>query len=168
VNRREPDPDQIPVKICVECTQPFEAIYKVCPYCAAPYTPQRRDGPEFVDGDLVELDAATLAELYGEIERVEEDPNAVRTRMIRAGAPRIAAEGAYSQQRRRRDAQQCVKRLIEVFAGIQVARGRDYSEAYRRFFFRYGVDVMSAQALSRPESMELALRLIEDMRKGRV
>jgi len=50
-----------PTKVCIECTGFWEGYSTTCPYCGHVAVPGRRDGPEFVDGDLLELDAETLA-----------------------------------------------------------------------------------------------------------
>jgi len=157
------DPDAIPMKVCVNCTSPFEAYYRVCPWCSAPVVPSRRDGPEFVDGDLVELDAATLAELFGQREGVDAAPVSVAARMQHAGAPAIAIAGAVKQCRRRQESQRSLRNLIALYGGVQRARGRDISEGQRRFYHRYGVDILTAQSLGRPQAQELALRLIADI-----
>jgi hypothetical protein len=64
------------MRVCVnpECIQPYERVYKCCPYCGHYPPPPRRSAPEFVDGDLLELDAETLAALRGEIARIDGDP----------------------------------------------------------------------------------------------
>ena len=157
------DPDIIPQKICVECTAPYEAVYSSCPYCGFRYVPARRDGPTFVEGDLIELDAATLAALRGEVANVDESPRAVRARMVYAGASALVANSASAAHRRRQDAQYSLRRLLSVYGGQQRARGRSDSEAYRRFFFRYDVDILSAQALGRADAENLSLRIINDI-----
>ncbi len=163
--RGKRDPDAIPMRVCVECTSPFEAIYNVCPYCGWVVAPERRDGPIHVDGDLIELDAATLANLRGEIARIDEDPRALRARMIAAGAAPIAAAGAAKQHGARQAAQAPLRELIGFWAGYQRSLGRNDSEAYRRFYFRYGVDVASAQALGRGDANRLTCALIDDLRR---
>jgi superfamily II DNA or RNA helicase len=161
--RRTRDPDAIPVKICVNCTQPFEAFHSTCPYCSIPYVPARRDGPEYVDGDLVELDAEALAALRGEVDRIDEPAEAVRQRFLHAGAPYGVAASATKRHVERQEAQDALRRLIAIYGGIQRARGRSDREGWKRFFYRYGVDVLTAQTLGRPEAQELALRLVDDM-----
>lgn len=157
------DPDVIPMRVCAECTSPFEAFRTACPFCHSAYVPDRRDGPIFVDGDLVELDPATLSAMAADIKRVDENPKALRCRMEHAGAPAYVAASAAKQHRKRQEAQGYLRQLIALYGGVQKARGRSDSEAYKRFYFRYGVDVMSAQALGRPDAERLALRLITDL-----
>ena len=161
------DPDLIPQKVCSECTRPYEAVLDACPYCLTPYQPARRDGPQFVAGDLVQLDPALLAEMRGEIARIDESVDAITDRMSYAGAPDIAIASAAKNHRRRAKAQDSLRRLMSVYGGLQRSRGRSNSEAMRRFYFRYNVDVLTAQALGRPEAENLALRMLDDFGQGR-
>ncbi len=160
------DPDLIPQKICSECTRPYEAVLDVCPYCASPYVPARRDGPRYVEGDLVQLDPATLAQMRGDIDRIDEDVDALVHRMNYAGAPYMAVASAAKQHRKRRAAQTSLRQLIALYGGLQLSRGRSKREGHKRFYYRYNVDVMSAQALSRSEAENLSLRLLDDFGKG--
>ena len=164
--RKKKDPDAIPLRACSNCTSPYQVIYKECPYCGHPWVAERRDGPEYVDGDLVELDAATLAVMRDEIARIDEDPRALRARVLVASGSHIAAAGAANKHRARQDAQAPLRKLIELWAGVQRARGREDSESYRRFYHRYGIDVASAQALGRNDANSLSGLLIDDIRKG--
>lgn len=165
LNRRErkrtgePDPGVIPVTACVQCAGVYERIYNACPYCGHIYTPALRNGPEFVDGDLCELDAATLAAMRGEVERIDEHPDTVLHRMQRAGAPAGAAFGAAKQHRLRQEAQTDLRHTIALWAGVQRHMGRPDSESYRRFYHGFGVDVLTAQALGRPAAVELTERI---------
>ncbi len=131
-----------------------------------PYTPARRDGPEFVEGDLIELDAATLAEMRGEIARVDETPEAVFARLRESGLPYPMARGQANRREELHNAQRVLRRVIALYGGLQAARGRTDSEGHRRFYFRYGLDVMSAQALPRADAEKLACRLIDDISRG--
>jgi DNA repair protein RadD len=162
--RKGRDPDAIPMQVCVGCTSPFEVIYRECPFCGFPVTPERRDGPEYVDGDLVELDEYTLAAMRGDVERIDEDMRAFRSRMLASGMPKIAAYGAAKQHERRQNAQTPLRRLIQVWAARQRGFGRPDSESYRRFYHRYGTDVMSAQSLGRKDANQLACTLLDDLK----
>ncbi len=163
-NSRSPrDPDVIPMKVCNECTRPFEATCDACPYCGHKYAPERRDGPQYVDGDLVELDAAALAALRGEVARIDESPEALRARMVHAGASQHVAHSAARSHRQRQAAQATLRRLLAVWGGLQVSRGRSDSEARKRFFFRYGIDTLSACALGRPDAEKLSCALLHDL-----
>lgn len=160
---KDPDSDLVPLTTCGECARSYERCYRACPYCREVQEPAERSAPAHVDGDLVELDAATLAALRGDIEQVDLDPLAVRAKFQKAGAPRIAANSAMKNQRNRQVAQGRLRNMISLYGGKQQALGRSESEAYRRFYFKFGVDVMTAQALGRPEAEQLTGRILSDL-----
>lgn len=162
--RRSSGPsDAIPTRVCTNtnahgveglvCATTYERFHKSCPFCGFYPEPPARNAPEFVDGDLYELDAETLAAMRGKVAAIE-------------GAPRIpqhldalAAAGVRKQHALRLNAQQDLRELIALWAGWQLAQGFDDSQSYRRFFHAFGIDVLSAQALGRPDAEALTLRL---------
>lgn len=161
------DPDVIPQKVCgnPECCHPYPATCNACPFCGNVYVPDRRDGPQHVDGDLVLLDLETLNAMRAEVARIDEHPEILRARVTHAvGA--LAGAGAAAKHRRRQEAQESLRGLMKLYGGLQQSRGRSESEARRRFFFRYGVDVLSAQAYSRADAERLSLSLINDIGRG--
>jgi hypothetical protein len=157
--RAKRDPDAIPLKVCVECLQPYEAVYRRCPYCDHYMPPAARSGPEFVDGDLTELDPATLAALRGEIARIDGD---FRAPGHLAG---YALMGARKQHMERQQGQAAMRNAIAWWAGVEAARGHSESESYRRFYFRFGVDVANAQLLGAREAGELAAKINAELAK---
>lgn len=163
----ERDPNVIPLKTCLntECLQVFEGFHKACPFCGYYVLPAERSAPEFVDGDLTELDAAALAALRGDVARVDQPADIIRVNMERGGAPGIAAGGAAKQHRLRQEAQTILRGSIAWWAGYQRAAGRPDSESYRRFYYKFGVDVLSAQALGRPAAEDLAGRINKEIRR---
>ncbi|MEE9393725.1 MAG: DEAD/DEAH box helicase [Planctomycetota bacterium] len=160
------DPDIVPQKVCIWCTQPFEAVYKLCPHCGEANEPGRRDGPEFVEGDLIELDAATIAAMRQNIEQVDETPEALFQRLTAQGLPGYMAAGQRNRRTELHAAQGNLRQLLALYGGLQHSRGRNDSEAQRRFYFRYGVDVMTAQSYSRKDAEQLACKLIDDISRG--
>lgn len=161
--RSATDPDLIPTKTCQECTAVFEATHDSCPFCGHYNEPAGRSRPDQVDGNLLELDPAVLAQMRGEIERIDEDPAALRRRMEHAGAPGAAVGGAVKNHRNRQEAQGKLRDTIALWAGYQRAAGRSKPEAYKRFFWRYGVDAWSAQALGRTEAETLTTKIATDL-----
>ena len=147
--------EAIPMRVCTGCSGIYEAFHPVCPYCGVERLIVNRSRAEFVDGDLFELDPSVLAEMRGEIARIDQDPDRVRQLMQRGGAPAIAAMGAAKQHRLRQEAQTTLREAIALWAGIQRHAGQADAESYKRFYWRFGVDVMSAQALGRPEAEKL-------------
>jgi superfamily II DNA or RNA helicase len=153
--------DAIPLRVCVndQCLQPYERVFKSCPYCGHYPPPPSRSAPEFVDGDLTELDAETLAALRGEIARIDGDA------VIPYGAAPEVAGAVRRRHWERREAQQALRNSIAWWAGIESAQGRGESESYRRFFHRFGLDVASAQTLNAREAAELAERVNVELAK---
>lgn len=153
--------DAIPLRVCVNdlCLQPYERVHKSCPYCGHYPPPPSRSAPEFVDGDLLELDADTLAALRGEIARVDGDP------VIPYGAGPEVGGAVRRRHWERREAQQALRNAIAWWAGLESAQGRGESESYRRFYHRFGLDVASAQTLGAREAGELAERVNVELAK---
>lgn len=155
------DPDVIPVHACPKCTAVYERIYKQCPYCL--YKPEilARSEPAFVDGDLYELSPEVLAAMRGEVERVDMDKEAYRLALVAKGTPAIGQLAHVKRHVAKQEAQTTLRESIAWWAGHQRAQGRPDSESYRRFYFRFGIDVLSAQSLKSAESAELTQRINE-------
>lgn len=154
--------DAIPLRVCINenCMQPYERIYKCCPYCGHYPPPPSRSAPEFVDGDLLELDAETLAALRGEIARIDGDA------VIPYGAKPEVVGAVKRRHWERREAQQALRNVIAWWAGLETAQGRGESESYRRFYHKFGVDVANAQTLNAREAGELAERVSIELAKN--
>lgn len=153
--------DAIPLRVCIndQCLQPYERVFKCCPYCGHYPPPPLRSAPEFVDGDLTELDAETLAALRGEIARIDGDP------VIPYGAAPEVAGAVRRRHWERREGQRALRNVIAWWAGLESAQGRGESESYRRFYHRFGVDVANAQTLNAKEAAELAERVTVELAK---
>lgn len=151
------DPDVIPIKTCTNpvCMAPYEAIYHCCPFCGWIPTPASRTAPEFVDGDLCELDAETLAAMRGEVSKVDRPAAEVQRAMEHAGHSYMVAKGAANRHTDRQVQQNYLREAMALWMGYQKSAGWGVREAQRRFFHRYGKDVMTAQALSRADAETL-------------
>ena len=155
--------DAIPSRVCantnargqgIVCGKTYERFHKTCPYCGFYPEPPSRSAPEFVDGDLFELSAGTLAALRGQIIDINS-----RFVPIPAGANPIMAAGIHNKASERNHAQFVLRELIALWAGWQRVQGRDDSQTYRIFYHTFGLDVLSAQALARAEAEALGLRI---------
>jgi len=164
--RGGPAEGEIPVRACPQCTGVYERFYKACPFCGHVIVPTNRSGPEFVDGDLIELDAATLARMRGEIERVDMEPALYAAELAARHVPLIGQKAHVKRHVARQEAQTALRASIAWWAGYQRAVGRDDSESYRRFYLTFGVDVMTAQTLGREEALRLAERVNERLARG--
>jgi superfamily II DNA or RNA helicase len=142
--KKKVDPsDPFEIKICLnpECMSAYERANKYCPYCGYIPVPQSRSAPEFVDGDLTELDEIALAKLRGEIDRIDAD-----VRIPQHLNP-IAQLAVKNNHYRRQSAQEDLRIIIARWAGIEKYKGLSDSEIYRKFYFNFKVDIATAQTL---------------------
>ena len=153
--------DAIPLRICANerCMQPYERIYRCCPHCGHYPEPTVRSAPEYVDGDLMELDAATLAKLRGDIARIDGEP------AVPYGAPPEVVGAIRKRHWERRQNQQSLRNMIAWWAGLENAQGHNESESYRRFFFKFGTDVATCQTLGAREAQELTEKIAIELQK---
>jgi DNA repair protein RadD len=151
--RRQRPEGEIPLKLCAECLEPYEAIYAACPHCGAVKPPRNRSAPEHVDGDLAELDPEVLAQLRSSVERIDGPPR------IPHNADAVVAGAIKKRHRERQQAQSELRASIALWAGFWKMHRANDSESYRRFFHTFGWDVLSAQSLGARDAAELALRV---------
>lgn len=158
--------DEIPIRICpnpnandsgLPCLQPYQRTLKICPHCGYYPEPVARSAPEYVDGDLLELDAATLAALRGEVARIDGDP------VIPWGATPIVEGAVRKNHRLRQNAQGELRNALAWWAGLQDAQGLSESESYRRFYFKFGVDVAGAMVLGSREAIDLTEKINREL-----
>lgn len=157
--------DAIPVRTCLnpECMAVYERIRPDCPFCGYKPEPAARSGPEYVDGDLHELDAATLAAMRGDAARMDLTPEEFIAQSNQRHMGHVIAKAAMNRHDENRQAQMMLRDTIAWWAGAQRARNRPDSESYRRFYFQFGIDVLSAQALKAREARALTCKIAEDM-----
>jgi len=150
--------DDIPLRYCVECTQPVPRTLRECPYCGHYHEPEVRSGPEHVDGDLLELTPDVLARMRREIEI--ENPASVERRMRLARAPEMAVLGAMKRLRLKQEALGELREALAWWGGYhRDIHSRDDSESYRLFYHLFGVDVLTAQTGTAAEMLEMAARI---------
>lgn len=156
--------DVIPVRTCLnaECMGVYERVHAACPYCGHVPVPAGRSSPEQVDGDLCELDPAVLARLRGEVAVVDGDPR------YPAGAAPEVAGAIRRRHHERQTAQATLRAAIALWAGWQRAIGRDDSESYRRFWYAFGTDVVTAQSLGVREAAELTVLLEIEIKRNNI
>lgn len=139
-----------PVTACLSCFRAYEAVLSACPHCGYKPEPQGRRKPEQVAGDLVELDPMVLAMMRGEADRIMGEAQ------IPHGASEVIVRSVKKQWARRQEAQKELRRRMAIWGGVQRDRGDTDSMMQRRFFYRFGIDVMSAQALAATEAEALS------------
>lgn len=145
-----------PVTSCTECFSAYEAVSPTCPFCGHRPEPESRSRPEHVDGDLIELDAKTLARMRGELDEIDAK---LQNPLVPHGAAPYVAAGIRNKARDRAEAQRRLRDNIALWAGVRRDAGDDDHAIYRRFFHRFGIDVMTAQTLKRKEADALSERI---------
>ena len=172
------DDDATPLRTCMndECYQVYERYLTTCPYCDTPIpkpAPSERKEPELVDGDLTELDAETLATMRGEVARVDtplQDAIAhYRESLVAKHAQPLHIMAHTKRFAKKLEAQQtaigALREIMAHWAGHHRAAGRSDSEIFRRFYLRYGVDWLSAQALEADKALTMGERVALDIGK---
>lgn len=167
LNRRESGAraksDALKLRVCIECFMPFPRFMLACPNCGGVVQPAGRGSPELVDGDLIELDADVLAALRGEIDRVN-GPAAAKIGFLDPSIQRHALRVHHDRYR----AQQSLQRHLMLWGGWQQHIGLSLRESQKLFFLRFGVDVMSAQALNLLDATALEARVSAELQKHNV
>lgn len=152
--------DAAPVRTCLACTAVFERFMDACPFCGEPIPqPAQRSGPEFVDGDLYELDAATLAQMRSSLERVDMDPSDYRDLLTRQGVPQIGIMANVKRHIARQETVGTLRDILALWGGYERAAGLSDKEIMRKFYLTYGVDLWTAQTLKQDEMLSLAERV---------
>lgn len=150
----------IPLRVCVGCWQPYERTRVVCPYCgASPPPPDERSSPAAVDGDLAELDPATLARLRQAVEEADRSVDDYRRWLAERQVPREVFITNTRRHEEKQAAQSRLRAVMEQWVGRALAEGLRDREVHRKFFLTFGIDVLSARALARAEADQLAERI---------
>lgn len=148
------------VRVCTACAAVYERFLDACPDCGEPVPkPAQRSGPEFVDGDLYELDPDVLAQMRNEVVGAREDVNQYRDKMIGHGLPPHAVKRNVKLHENRLDALVKLDHTLAQWAGYRRAEGLSDSEIFRKFYLTYGVSWLEAQALKAVDADKLRERI---------
>ena len=123
--KRPADPEEIPLTACRNCSRPYEACLPRCPRCGhePEVMPGGRSSIEQIDGDLILLDRAKLAELRAASELAM--PADIGQRVSYATGNPFAGKAAINNQIERIGMQQRLDNAIAFWAGHQRALNRD-------------------------------------------
>lgn len=154
---RRDSTDTIPQRVCVECTQPYEAFYPQCPYCGHAPEPSGRSSPEQVDGDLTELDVAGMAALLERIQRADMSDSEYQLDQLQRNMPAVGRGADLRRHQAGRHRRAVLRELLAWWCGMQQHRGK--AEVYRRFYHRFGVDMGSALTLNATDTDALIERI---------
>lgn len=148
----------IPQRICMSCTRPYSRVDLGCPYCgwAAP-PPASRAGPEFVDGDLTEMEPGALDALRAEVTRSDESPY---DRVLQGTGSAGIARYQHGKHVERCAVQTELRSQMAQWAAKQtIENGRPDREIRKLFYFKFGIDVVSAKALKQKQAEELCTKI---------
>ena len=159
--RSKRDPDVMPIAVCPECRLVYEAITNCCPFCGHIAEPAGRSLPEQVDGDLCELSEETLERLRNQVANIHRDGAQLEHGLVLGGKEPHVAKVIAGHHVTRQAAHVNLHNTINWWAGHGQAQGKSDSEMYRRFYHTFGVDVLSAQALSRVDAEALTIKIQE-------
>lgn len=151
--------DAIPMRVCVACFEPYEAIYRDCTHCGHYPEPAARSGPKHVDGDLSEMDDATLAALRGQVAFADRTMQEEKDRLSATGLHHAGVMGSTAAHANTLAARAGLRAAMADWGGLWHAAGETDSMIQRRFFHAFGIDVLTCQTLSRRDTEALTERI---------
>lgn len=151
--------DAIPMRVCVACFEPYEAIYRDCTHCGHYPEPAARSGPKHVDGDLSEMDDATLAALRGQVAFADRTLQEEKDRLSATGLHHAGVTGSTAAHANTLAARARLRAAMADWGGLWHAAGETDSMIQRRFFHAFGIDVLTCQTLSRRDTEALTERI---------
>ncbi len=157
--RRKSSSDPFGLRPCPECVRVYERFHVRCPYCGHMPQPALRSAPEYVDGDLVELDAETLARMRQAEEHVNMDPTEYEQELIRRHCPVQGLRRNVRIHEAAQLAQTDLRHAMDWWRGVRDSEGYSERESFKLFYLSFGVDVLTARALGRQDADELRERI---------
>lgn len=141
------------------CGQPYERVRTRCPHCGWFPEPMPASRPENVDGEMIMVDPAVIAELLKEKAAIDSGHTPVPPNLLKIAGPRLRAAHAELRQ-----TQQVLRHAINVWGGARgVLDGLETPEQQKAFYLKFGVDVLTAQTLRNKEALSLLERVKNDL-----
>ncbi|QYW02513.1 DNA helicase [Stenotrophomonas phage Silvanus] len=153
VERRSRPSDAIPLRVCVSelCQQPYLRTEPCCPWCGTvPPPPVAPKGPQEVDGDITLYTPEMLAAMFEKIEEIHTEPVVYGNGVV--------ANSIKKNHRERKEIHQNLASLLRF-----IMQSADPQRAMREFYYRYNVDMLTAQTLPGPEAEALRQRILDHM-----
>jgi DNA repair protein RadD len=159
---REKRMDEEPIKICTNptCNQAYSKFLRQCPFCGNVPIPAARSSPDFVDGDLLELDKEALSRLTFEKRKIDMPEGEYLDYLYKCRIPNAGINANMKRHEANQAAQKKLREIMAVWGGYQRMLKRPDSESYRRFYYTMGIDVLSAQALPAAGAEELSNKIL--------
>lgn len=162
-SRRSGPSDAIPLRVCsnLVCLQPYERFYPRCPYCGMePPVPAGTSLPEQVDGDITLYTPEMLQRLFG-VTDVDAALAKGPDTFCRV-PPNMDQSVIRAIQSRHQDKLRAQQELARVMPLVMPPVVGD-RENMRKFFLRYGVDVVQARQLAAKDTEELIDKLMRSL-----
>jgi hypothetical protein len=162
-SRRSGPSDAIPLRVCSNptCLQPYERFFPRCPYCGTePPVPAGATLPEQVDGDITLYTPEMLQRLFG----VNDLDAALRKGpdQFCAVPPGMDISVVRAIQNRHQDKLRAQQELARVMPLVMPPVVSD-RENMRKFFLRYGVDIVQAKLLGAKDTEALIDKLMHSL-----
>lgn len=157
--------EAIPMRACLnpECCQPYERFRIECNWCGTPApVPVSRASPAMVEGDMVLLDPALQAALRGEAVAAVMSVEDYRHKLAATGLPQQYVWANAKHHAAKIEGQESLRAVMAWFGGIHHAAGRTDREIQKLFWFKFGVDVSTAQGLGPAEAGTLMEKILLD------
>lgn len=154
--------DAIPLRVCVQCFEPYERIYRTCPHCGHYIEPESRSAPAMVEGDMAEMSPELVAKLRGDVEQATLSVEEYRWQLGQTGLPSTYVMSHVKHHAERLETLGTLRDVMAIWGGRQRQAGLTDSQMQRLFYLRFGVDVMTAQALKRAEAQALLERITSE------
>lgn len=164
--RQDLDPDVIPTRRCDNpmCNNVYERTEPKCPECGT--APKKvvgkggRCGPEEIDGRLCDLDPDSQARLERAAAMAVQNPDAYRRELVARGCPSIGVERNVRRHEERMEYQSALRGIMNIWRSQGEMQGWSSTESQQRFYYKFGIDMLSAQSLNLADTKRLVDRLI--------
>lgn len=150
--------DTVPQRVCDSCSWPYEAFYKACPYCGAVPKIKKRETLEDVGGDLFELDVAAMDALFEKMHKADCSDEEHERGQVADNIPPIGRPAGMRRHRADKYRRGVLRELVGWWVGMQPA-DRPRGEIYKRFYFRFGIDIATAFTLNAKETDALVEKI---------
>lgn len=164
--RRSTPSDAIPLRVCLNmvCLQPYERFYPRCPYCGMePPVPAGVTLPKEVDGDLTLYTPEMLRALFG-VDNVNAALD-IKPNEFCAIPPNIPRDAIRAIQTRHHQKLREQSRLRDLMP-LVMPPTLEPRAAQRKFFLRFGVDIVQARLLGAKETEDLNQKLLDTITNG--
>ena len=153
-NKTDKKTNEIKDYICSKCYYQDEHPFRVCKKCGHKKTKIERQTPEQVGGRLELLDEDSLKSLKKSVAKANSNPD-------NWPEPRTLQQKMQAKHRKETLAERDkLKYYMTLWSGKQKEKGlSDVKDRRHQFWKNYGVDVLSAQTLSRTKTIELCQKL---------